>query len=153
MARGIIVGIARHAFPKAPMEVLDHADISVAGGIAGDYRGTIKPGGRGRRQITLMEVGDWALAMAEVERSIPWQERRVNLLVEGIDLPQVAGAVLAIGDVRLEITRECNPCHRMEALAEGLLAALKPDWRGGACTRVKAGGLIAVGDQIWIEEA
>ncbi|WP_082474610.1 MOSC domain-containing protein [Sphingomonas sp. Leaf343] len=136
------------------MESIDHAEVSLDGGIAGDFRGARKPGGLGRRQVTLMEAGDWDLAMAEVGRTIPWFERRANLLVEGLDLPQTAGVRLLIGaDVVLEITRETDPCERMEALAPGLRAALTPDWRGGACTRVLAGGRIAVGDLIRIEES
>ncbi len=136
------------------MESIDHAEVSLDGGIAGDFRGARKPGGLGRRQVTLMEAGDWDLAMTEVGRTIPWFERRANLLVEGLDLPQTAGVRLAIGaDVVLEITRETDPCERMEALATGLRAALTPDWRGGACTRVLAGGRIAVGDLIRIEES
>ncbi len=136
------------------MESIDHAEVSLDGGIAGDFRGARKPGGLGRRQVTLMEAGDWDRAMTEVGRTIPWFERRANLLVEGLDLPQTAGVRLAIGaDVVLEITRETDPCERMEALAPGLRAALTPDWRGGACTRVLAGGRIAVGDLIRIEKS
>jgi len=36
----------------------------------------------------------------------------------------------------------------METIATGLKAALKTDWRGGACTRVKVAGRIAVGDPV-----
>jgi MOSC domain-containing protein YiiM len=107
-----------------------------------------------KRQVTLIERGDWEAALAEVGRSIPWQERRSNLLVDGLDLPQMPGVRLRIGaDVVLEITRETDPCERMEALADGLKAALLPDWRGGACTKVIHGGHIAVGDTIRIEDA
>ena len=75
------------------------------------------------------------------------------MLVEGFDLPQIAGAKLRIGnDVLLQITRETDPCERMEALAPGLRAALMVDWRGGACSRVLAGGIIRVGDTVRVEE-
>jgi MOSC domain-containing protein YiiM len=147
-----LAGIARHAFPKAPMEIVDDVAVSIGGGIHGDFRGTVKPGGKGRRQVTLMERADWDAAMAEVGHNIAWQERRANLLVDDLDLPQIPGTRLRIGaDVVLEITRETDPCERMEALAEGLRAALTPDWRGGVCTRVIAGGHIAIGDIIRIE--
>ncbi|MGR6328108.1 MOSC domain-containing protein [Sphingomonas sp. XXL09] len=148
---GVLAGIARHAFPKAPMELVDHVDVTVDGGLHGDFRGAVKPGGRGRRQVTLMEAGDWAAAMAELDHAIPWQERRANLLVEHLDLPQTAGTLIGIGaEVVLEITVECDPCSRMETIATGLKAALTPDWRGGACSRVRRGGRIAVGDPIHI---
>jgi MOSC domain-containing protein YiiM len=148
---GRLAGIARHAFPKAPMEIVAHALVTLEGGISGDYRGAMK-GGPYKRQVTLIEADDWAAAMAEVGHNIGWEQRRANLLVEGVDLPQTPGARLRIGaDVVLEVCRETDPCERMEALAEGLRAALTPDWRGGACTKVIAPGEIAVGDEIRIE--
>jgi MOSC domain-containing protein YiiM len=148
---GRIAGIARHAIPKGPMEVIDHATVTLEGGIAGDYRGAMK-GKPYKRQVSLIEAGDWDAAMAEVGHSIPWEQRRANLLVEGFDLPQIVGARLRIGaDVVLEVRDETNPCERMEALAEGLRAALTPDWRGGVLTMVIHPGKIAVGDPIRIE--
>lgn len=149
---GILAGIARHARSKAPMEAIDHARVTPEGGIVGDFRGAMK-GKPHKRQVTLIERGDWDAAMAEVGHNIPWQERRANLLVDGLDLPQTPGVRLRIGaDVVLEVTRETDPCERMEALAAGLKAALLPDWRGGACAMVIAGGEIAVGDTIRIDE-
>ena len=148
---GRLIGIARHGRPKGPMEVVDAALITREGGIAGDFRGAMK-GKPYKRQVTLIEREDWDAAMAETGHTLPWQERRSNLLVEGIDLPQTRGVRLTIGDdVVLEITRETDPCERMEALAEGLRAALTPDWRGGACAMVVTGGTIRVGDRIRIE--
>ncbi len=150
-ATGVLAGIARHARSRGPMETLDHATVTLETGIAGDFRGAMK-GKPHRRQVTLMERGDWDAAMAEVGHNIGWQERRANLLVDGLDLPQTKGVRLRIGaDVVLEITRETDPCDRMEALAAGLRAALTPDWRGGICTMVVSGGAIVVGDTIRIE--
>lgn len=136
------------------MEVLDVADLSVEAGVSGDHRGRLKPGGRNRRQVSLMERGDWEAATAEIGRMLPWQMRRANLLIEGLDLPQRGGARLRIGATAVvEITVECDPCFRMEEIAPGLEAALTPDWRGGVLGRVLEGGRIAVGDTIRIEDA
>ncbi|WP_322963459.1 MOSC domain-containing protein [Sphingomonas fuzhouensis] len=150
---GRLAGIARHAVPKGPMAVIDTAIVTLEGGIEGDVRGRVKPGGRGRRQVTLIERVDWNAALAEIDRDIPWQERRANLLVEDFDLPQIPGTRLRIGTVLLQITMECDPCHRMDAIADGLQAALRPDWRGGACSKVIEGGTIRIGDTIRIEES
>ena len=93
-----------------------------------------------------------AVAAGECGAAVPWYERRANLLVEELDLPQQAGARLRIGsEVLVEITQECAPCERMEALHPGLRAALEPDWRAGARARVLRGGEVAVGDEIRIE--
>lgn len=149
--RGTLIGIARHARSKAPMELVDRVEVSLAGGIHGDFRGAMR-GKPYKRQVTLIERGDWEAAQAEVGHTLGWQERRSNLLVDGFDLPQTRGVLVRIGaDVLLEITRETDPCERMEALAEGLKAALLPDWRGGACAMVRQGGWIAIGDEVRIE--
>lgn len=152
-ATGTLAGIALHRVRRGAVEVLDRAEVTVGDGIDGDCRGPVRPGGKGRRQVTMMERADWDAAMAEVGADLPWQERRANLLVDGLDLPQRPGARLRIGaDMVVEITMECDPCHRMEQMLPGLQVALAPDWRGGVCTRVIHGGSIAVGDTIRIEE-
>jgi MOSC domain-containing protein YiiM len=147
---GTLAGIARHAFPKAPIEVVDAVAVTPEGGIAGDWRGAMK-GRPYRRQVTILSRADWAAAMAEVGRNLPWWERRANLLVGDIDLPSVPGTRVRLGrDVVLEITRCCDPCERMDRLAPGLFDALSPGWRGGACASVVAGGMIHVGDTVEI---
>jgi MOSC domain-containing protein YiiM len=149
---GRIAGIARHDRPLGPMEVLDCVELVEGQGIAGDFRGTRKAGSTGQNGVVLIEAGDWAAATAECGAEVPWHERRGNLLVEGLDLPQAAGAKLRIGrEVLVEITQECAPCERMEALHPGLRSALEPDWRAGARARVLRGGEVAVGDEIRIE--
>ncbi|WP_375428987.1 MOSC domain-containing protein [uncultured Sphingomonas sp.] len=153
MSIGVVGGIARHAYVKAPVEVIASAEVSCAGGIAGDHRGVRKPGTAGKRQVTLIERSAWDAAMAEVGRDLPWWERRCNLLVDGLELPRTPGSLLRLGrDVVLEVTRETDPCERMELLAPGLFAALARDWRGGICARVIAGGNLDVGDVIRTQE-
>lgn len=139
------------------METLDHVAVNRIEGVHGDFRGAVHPGKAPRRQVSLIEVESWAAAMAELGRSgedlIPWYERRANLLVEGLRLPREAGKVIAIGaSLRIETTRECDPCSRMEEIAPGLKAVLIPDWRGGVLGKVIADGEIAVGDEVRIEE-
>ena len=149
---GLIAGLARKARAKAPMELIEQAEITEALGIVGDHRGARKPNGTGKRQVTLIERADWDAAMAEVGADLPWHARRCNILVDGLDLPQVPGARLLLGrEVVLEVTRFTDPCERMEALATGLFAALDKDWRGGACARVVRGGMVTLGDVIRLE--
>jgi MOSC domain-containing protein YiiM len=146
---GRIAGIARHDLPLGPMEALERAELVEGLGVAGDFRGTRKAGSTGQNGVVLIESGDWAAATRECGADVPWFERRANLLVEGLDIPQESGARLRIGsDVLVEITQECAPCERMEALHAGLRAALEPDWRAGARARVIRGGKVAIGDEI-----
>ncbi|HYZ48490.1 MAG TPA: MOSC domain-containing protein [Sphingomonas sp.] len=134
------------------MELVERAFLSTALGVTGDARGIVK-NGKNKRQVALLELGDWQAATAEIGADIPWQERRANLLVDWVDLPRRAGAVIRIGDAaQIETTMECDPCIRMEQVAPGLMDALKPDWRGGVLGRVLIDGEIRVGDPIIIED-
>lgn len=149
---GRLLGIARKGRPRATMEVIDAAVVGLDTGIAGDFRGAVKPGGRGKRQVTVMMLSDWRATLADLGRiDIAWSERRVNLLVDGMDLPRRAGDRLRIGTALFEITGECDPCSRMEEVAPGLKAALTPGWRGGRLLRVIEAGDISVGDAATIE--
>ena len=150
---GVLTGIARHGRPRGPIEVLESVHVSVEAGLAGDFRGAVKPGRSAKRQVSLIERADWDAAMAELGVDHHWSVRRANLLVEGLDLPQRPGAMVRIGEsVVLEIMMECDPCSRMEEIEPGLKAALTPDWRGGALARVIEGGDIRLGDSIRVEE-
>lgn len=148
---GLLLGIARHSRPRGPMETLDHAHVTVEEGVHGDFRGSLKPG-RNRRQVTLMSIAAWQSALHDLGVHVPWEQRRVNLLLDGVMLEGIVGARIFFesGPV-LEVTGECDPCSRMEEVAPGLKAALLPHWRGGVTTRVLAGGPIRIGEQVRIE--
>ena len=147
-----LAGIARHAKPRGPIEVLDRVGVSIDDGVAGNGRGKVDPGKPGRRQISLIEQESWDAALALLGLELPWHVRRANLLVAGLRLPRAEGAIIAIGEsLRLMVTCECDPCSRMDEIAPGLREALLPDWRGGVLARVIAGGEIALGDAIRIE--
>lgn len=140
---GRLVGIARRDMKRADMQLLQEAEISEASGVADDFRG--KPG---LRQVTVISAEVWRQVCAELGTTIPWTTRRANLLVEGLLLPQAPRGEIRIGEVRLQVTGETDPCSRMEEQCAGLKNALQPDWRGGVCCRVLQGGVVAVGDSV-----
>ena len=140
---GRLIGIARAAELKSPLEQVDDAAISVEAGIAGDARGR-----KHNRQVTVLFREGWDDACRDLGVRLPWVTRRANLLVEGVAPPQAAGGQIAIGDVRLEITMQTDPCFLMERAHAGLKAALTPAWRGGVCCRVLAGGVVRIGDSV-----
>lgn len=148
---GRLIGIARKSRAHGPLETVDAVEIGLATGVHGDHRGATRPGKSNRRQVTILRAEDWAAAIAELGIPVSWEQRRANLLVEGVDLPQAAGAMLRIGAALFEITGECDPCRRMDAVADGLQSALRPEWRGGRIARVIEGGHIALGDTVEIE--
>lgn len=144
---GRLAGIARRDEKRAPMQTLQQADVSVQTGVAQDSRG--KPG---ERTVTVISASAWREVCAELGQDIPWTTRRANLLVDDIDLPRSAGSVIEVGEVRLQVMVEVNPCSRMDEQVAGLTAALTPAWRGGVGCTVLQGGSIAIGDPVTVTE-
>ena len=137
-------GIAIAPEIMAPIETREAADVAVDTGISGDARGKKR-----LRQVSILFEDDWQDAIAEVGGSaLDWTARRANLLVTGMRSPQHEGGIFTIGDVRLEVVMETDPCEVMENTRAGLRNALTPDWRGGVCCRVLSGGHIAIGDSV-----
>ena len=154
MHEGRLAGIARHDRPKGPVETLDSVRVTTGEGVHGCFRGRLATSKAGhKRQVSLIEGDCWRAALADAHASLDWQHSRRNLLIENLRLPRATGTRVQIGDsLVVEITEECAPCERMEALLPGLRAAMTPDWRGGFLARVERDGEIAVGDSIKIVE-
>lgn len=157
-----LIGIAYKPQKKAPLIELDCADISIEEGLVIDIRGASRQG-RNQRQISIMSLKSWQQACAELPPQLnfndtgsaksnvelPWTARRANLLVDDINFSASdIGRILRVGDVRLQITQETDPCSRMDAVSMGLMQALTPAWRGGACAKVLNNGSISIGDSI-----
>ncbi len=143
---GTVTGIALREKAHAPMQTIESVEISVEAGLHGDSRG--KPG---PRQVTLLSEGQWAEACETVEVDLAWTYRRANLLVAGLRFsPDMVGDTVVIGDLKMEITGETDPCVRMDQQHQGLTQALTPDWRGGICCRVLQDGKVALGDAVEI---
>jgi MOSC domain-containing protein YiiM len=151
MVEGRLIGLALRAAPRAAMETLTAGRVGVDCGLEGDHRGVPRPGKLPRRQVTVLAREAWEAACADLGRDVLWTARRANLLIEGLALPRRAGDVIAIGEVRLQVHVEIDPCQRMDEAALGLRAALQPDWRGGIGCQVLQGGGVAVGDAVRIE--
>ena len=142
-----IKGIAIAPVIMGPIETRDAVSVDVKTGIEGDARGKKR-----QRQVSILFEDDWQDAVNEVGGGLDWTARRANLLVTGMRSPQHEGGIFSIGDVRLEVVMETDPCALMEETRPGLREAMTPAWRGGVCCRVLSGGHIAIGDSISYED-
>ena len=129
------------------MDRRESATLEAMQGIAGNAdRG-------GWRQVTILEKEVWEAVAARLRASIDPSARRANLMVSGIRLAHTRDDVLAIGGARIKIVGETAPCRLMDETHQGLRAALRPDWNGGAFGYVIDGGEITVGDEVaWVED-
>lgn len=139
-----LIGIARRAKSRAPMETVPKAACTTALGVDGDFRGKLR-----KRQVTILALEDWQAACDAIGRDdLPWTTRRANLLVSGFKLPREIGSKILIGTAVFKVTGETDPCRRMEDAAPGLEDALRPDWRGGVTCRVVEDGNLQCGDAV-----
>jgi MOSC domain-containing protein YiiM len=83
------------------------------------------------------------LAGLDVERG----RIRENITVEGADVHEwPVGQHVRIGEAEFEITMECEPCERMDAIRPGLREQI--EGKRGMLARVVRGGELAAGDEI-----
>jgi len=148
---GRLIGIARRASRRAPMEEVGQVSISLEAGLGGDHKGAKFP----LRQVTVLSIEAWQAALDDLpgKPDLTWTARRANLLVEAVRLPRAKGGLIAIGEVELEVTHQTVPCGRMDEAHDGLRKALHPEWRGGVTCRVVRAGTVQVGDFVEILHA
>ncbi|MDO8329055.1 MAG: MOSC domain-containing protein [Fluviicoccus sp.] len=143
-----LIGIAVRPARGEAMVVRERADISVEEGLDGDYVSR-----QCSRQVSLLSAESWRDVCRDAGVDLHWHTRRANLLVQDYVFGMAdLGRVVVIGDVRLRISRETMPCRKMDMQFPGLQEIIRLDWRGGVCCRVLRGGVIAVGDEIRMEE-
>ena len=139
---GRVEGIWVKRAHRGPMDAVTEGTLIAGQGLADSV------GRSRRRQVTLVEREAWEQCLAEVGATVDPSKRRANILVSGVSLARTRGRVLIIGSARLAVGGELTPCERMEEIAPGLQAAMRPDWRGGVFAQVLADGVIHVGDRI-----
>ena len=95
------------------------------------------------RQLLLMDIETLD------EFGIAPGRAKENITTRGIKLDTLsAGQRIRAGEALLEITKECEPCHQMDSIRQGLQEALRG--RRGVLCRVIESGDIRRGDAIEI---
>jgi len=126
-----------------PLQEVEHASVRSNHGLVGNAeRG-------GPRQVTVLSAEDWEAANTEVGAELDPSARRANILVTGLsDLVESTGRVLRVGEARIQVTGETQPCSLMDAAHQGLRAAMEASWRGGVHGIVLNDADLAVGDEV-----
>ncbi|WP_026374860.1 MOSC domain-containing protein [Aestuariibacter salexigens] len=145
-----LLDIAFRSSRGAPMQTTEQVTVNAESGLEGDIRR--RPG---KRQVTILSKQQWQDACDALNLSeIPWTVRRANFLVDGIICNEnLVGNIVQLGSVKLQITGETDPCHKMDEQVPGLRKALTPAWRGGVTCRILQGGEVRVGDSVEVVPA
>ena len=126
------------------MVAVDGADLT-EDGIEGDH------GSAGMRAVTLIQAEHLPVIAALARAPAPPEALRRNVVVSGLNLAALKGAVLRIGHARLEVTGPRHPCSRMEeVLGPGGYNAVRG--HGGWCAAVLSPGRIAIEDAAALDE-
>jgi MOSC domain-containing protein YiiM len=152
-APGRVASLHLHpAEPGAPLHTVEAFEVIAGKGIEGSdrYFGRIRrsTGQPSRRQVSLIareQISEHAAALG-LETISPGAVR-ANIETLGIDLPELQGLEISIGTAVLRIYEARTPCHKMDAICQGL-RQLMENGRQGVLAEVVRSGRIRVGDEI-----
>ncbi|MGA2542261.1 MAG: MOSC domain-containing protein [Verrucomicrobiota bacterium] len=145
-----------HLHPARSGEALEPvAEIQVQAGqgIAGNPRyfdRKRRDGTPSRRQISLIareQIADHEAALGLAAGAIPPGAIRANIETCGVNLTQLVGRKIEVGEAILFFYETRKPCHKMDAVAPGL-QRLMSDGRQGVMAEVVRSGRIRLGDPI-----
>jgi MOSC domain-containing protein YiiM len=135
--------------PLTPVDSIQAIELK---GIEGEprYFGRLSQstGQPNKRQLSLMEreqIAEHAKALGLAE--IAPGAVRSNIETEGIDLQQLVGSHVAVGEAVLSVDAARDPCAKMDAICKGL-RELMMNKRQGVMARIIKSGVIRVGDPI-----
>jgi len=101
-------------------------------------------------QITLIETETIDTMSRELGYEIPAGSSRRQIMVKGIELNELIGRNLRIGQILVRVEDKCNPCKNMEKkIGPGAEDAMNN--KGGIRCRIIGGGELHVGDKITVE--
>ena len=140
------------AEPGAPLQAVGMVEAIEGKGIAGDprYFGRVsrQTGEPSRRHVSLIEreqIAEHAasLGLASISRGAV----RAQIETEGINLVELVGLEVEIGEAVLYFFAPRTPCAKMDAVCEGLRQLMMND-RQGVVAEVLRSGKIRPGDLI-----
>src|SRR5438105_4547455 len=137
----------------APLQNVDAIEVVEGKGILGEPRyfgrTSRQTGSPSKRQITLIEREQIAEHASALETSITPGRVRSNIETTGIDLVELAGHEVQIGEAVLLIYAPRDPCAKMDAICQGLRERMMNN-KQGVLAQVLRSGKIRVGDSIMV---
>ena len=99
-------------------------------------------------QLTLIEKENIDYYNNVSENNIPYINFRRNIITSGIQLNELVGEELLVGNVRIKAHRLCDPCKYLEDKLNDSNLVKKLLNRGGLRCEILSDGTIAVDDEI-----
>ena len=149
---GAVVALFIAPEAGAPMQAVEAARAVPGRGLEGDRyfeaRGSFSRWPGPHRDVTLIAEEALAEMAREAGVTLAPEASRRNVLVRGVPLNDLIKQTFAVGEVRMEGLRLCQPCKylaRISGVPSVLPGLIK---RGGLRARILDEGVIHVGDTI-----
>ncbi len=132
---------------NAAAESYNHVTVRPNFGIVGDYRSEKFQIG----QITLIEAETIDTMSHKLGYDIPAGASRRQIMVKDINLNELIGQNLRLGQILVRVESKCKPCNNIEKkIGPGAKDAMND--KGGIRCRIIEGGNLHVGDKITLEK-
>jgi len=128
------------------IQEVEEINLLAGKGIIGDRH--FNENNEDRNQLTLIEKENIDYYNNVSENNIPYINFRRNIITSGIQLNELVGEELLVGNVRIKAHRLCDPCKYLQDKLNDSNLVKKLLNRGGLRCEILSDGTIAVDDEI-----
>ena len=144
MSKVIRLGIAKNNNQK--IQEVDKIELLPGKGIVGDRH--FQDNNDVRNQVTLIESENIDYYNNKFKTDYSYIDFRRNVVTKGIQLNNLVGKKLLIGNVKVQGHDLCRPCKHLEETLKGKDVIKEFLRRGGLRCEILNSGIITIGDEI-----
>ena len=146
MSKIIEIGITKKNNQKLKIEKVNNVEVVAGKGIKGDRN--YHDYNEARKQITLIESESIDYYNQKFNTNFSYLELRRNLITKNIQLNELVGKKLSIGQIDIQVHDLCRPCNYLQEILgkDNIIKEFLN--RGGLRCEILVSGNIKVGDEI-----
>ena len=146
MSKIIAIGIAKESNQKFKIEQVNNIEVIAGKGIKGDRY--YHDYNEAKKQITLIESENIDYYNKKFSTNFSYLDFRRNLITKNIQLNDLVGKKLSIGQIDIEVHDLCRPCKYLQEILGKDNIVKEFLRRGGLRCEILVSGNIQVGDEI-----
>ena len=148
MSKIIEIGITKKNNQKLKIEKVNNIEVVLGKGIKGDRN--YHDYNEARKQITLIESESIDYYNQKFNTNFSYLDLRRNLITKNIQLNELVGKKLSIGQIDIQVHDLCKPCNYLQEILGKDNIIKEFLRRGGLRCEILISGNIKVGDEIKI---
>ena len=146
MSKIIEIGITKKNNQKLKIEKVNNVEVVAGKGIKGDRN--YHDYNEARKQITLIESESIDYYNQKFNTNFSYLDFRRNLITKNIQLNELVGKKLSIGQIDIQVHDLCRPCNYLQEILGKDNIIKEFLRRGGLRCEILISGNIKVGDEI-----